>query len=676
MAQKLKGITIEIDGDTKGLQDSLKGVNSSIFNVSKELKQVQSALKLDPSNTELLKQKQELLGQAIADTKAKLEQLKTAQQQMGDTANMTEEEKEQYRELSREIVVTESKLKSYNEELENTNQKTSKIDFGKLKDGLKKVGEVAVEVGKKMAEVALAVTGALEGILTKAVKSAGELEQNVGGSLAVFGDELAGNVQEKASKAFDTMGLSANQYLATINKMGSLMKGSGIDNAKALDLSSQAMQRAADVASIMGIGVEDAMNAIAGAAKGNFTMMDNLGVAMNATSLSAFALEKGLGKTYQQMTQGEKVELAMQMFLEKSSFAAGNYTKENETLSGSFTTLKAAMDNFLSGAGEVDQLIDSFLNFADVLVKKILDIAPKLVKGIVKLVKEIAPKIPPILIELLPVLIDGAFSVMQSLLDAIVENIEPIAKMVTDLMLKLVDFIIQNLPLILQAAIQIVLALALGIADHLDELIPAIIECVLTMAEILIDNVDKLIPAAIQLVVGLAVGIVKAIPKLVARIPELIKALVNGLLNGLAAIGEVGVNLVKGLWEGIKNSFTWIKNKIKGWVGDVLKFIKKLFGISSPAKTTALDGKYLAQGLGVGFEKEMPNVIKDMNHALSGLSSSVSASVNPTINPTANTNPLIINIGNFNNTRSQDVQAFAHELELYRRNVASARGGV
>ena len=248
--------------------------------------------------------------------------------------------------------------------------------------------------------------------------------------------------------------------------------------------------------------------------------------------------------------------------------------------------------------------------------------------------------------------------------------------MVTDLMLKLVDFIIQNLPLILQAAIQIVLALALGIADHLDELIPAIIECVLTMAEILIDNVDKLIPAAIQLVVGLAVGIVKAIPKLVARIPELIKALVNGLLNGLAAIGEVGVNLVKVLWEGIKNSFTWIKNKIKGWVGDVLKFIKKLFGISSPAKTTALDGKYLAQGLGVGFEKEMPNVIKDMNHALSGLSSSVSASVNPTINPTANTNPLIINIGNFNNTRSQDVQAFAHELELYRRNVASARGGV
>lgn len=676
MAQKIKGITIEIDGETKGLQDSLKSVNSSIFNVSKELKQVQQALKFDPKNTELLKQKQDLLTQAIADTKNKLEQLKTAQQQMGDTANMTEEEQKQYRELSREIAITEGKLKSYNDELKNTEQSTKKIDWSKVVDGLKKVGEVAVEVGKKMAQMAVAVGTALAGILAKAVKSAGELEQNVGGAIAVFGDELSGEVQEKATKAFDTMGLSASQYLATINKMGSLMKGSGLDNTKALDLSSKAMQRAADVASIMGIDVEDAMNAIAGAAKGNFTMMDNLGVAMNATSLSAYALEKGLGKTYQQMTQGEKVELAMQMFLEKSAYAAGNYSRENTTLTGSFTTLKAAMDNFLSGAGDVSQVIDSLLAFSDVLVNTIIEIAPKLVDGIVRLVTEIAPKIPPILIEMLPILIEGAFNVMQSLIDAIVANVEPLVQMTVDLLMNLVDFILQNLPILLQAAIQIVIALALGIADHLDELIPAVVDCVLTIAEVLIDNVDKLIPAALQLIIGLSVGLVKAIPKLIARVPEIVKKLAQAFISVGSQMLDVGKNLVEGLWKGIKNSYEWIKNKIKGWVGDVLKFIKKLFGIASPAKTTALDGKYLAQGLGVGFEKEMPNVIKDMNHALSGLSSSVSASVNPTINPTANTNPLIINIGNFNNTRSQDVQAFAHELELYRRNVASARGGV
>jgi len=69
-------------------------------------------------------------------------------------------------------------------------------------------------------------------------------------------------------------------------------------------------------------------------------------------------------------------------------------------------------------------------------------------------------------------------------------------------------------------------------------------------------------------------------------------------------------------------------------------------------------------------------MLKDVNGAMRELTSGVEASVNPTINPSVNTSPLIINIGNFNNTRSQDVQAFAHELELYRRNLASAKGGV
>ncbi len=199
---------------------------------------------------------------------------------------------------------------------------------------------------------------AIVGVTAKAVKAQGELEQQIGGTEAVFG-KLAGTVQSDAAKAFDKMGVSANDYMQYINKMGSLMKGSGIDTQKAMNLSGQAMQRAADVASIMGISVDDAMTAISGAAKGNFTMMDNLGVAMNATSLETYALQKGLKKTYNQMSQGEKVELAMQMFMEKSAYAAGNYAKENKTFAGSLTTLKASFENLLSGTGSVDQVLNS-----------------------------------------------------------------------------------------------------------------------------------------------------------------------------------------------------------------------------------------------------------------------------------------------------------------------------
>jgi len=117
----------------------------------------------------------------------------------------------------------------------------------------------------------LAIAAAAIGkFIASAVTEGGELEQNLGGTEAVFG-EFAGNIQDSAQDAYKNMGLSASDYMATANKMGSLFQGSGMDQQKSLDLTSDAMQRAADVASVMGIDTSMAMESIAGAAKGNFT---------------------------------------------------------------------------------------------------------------------------------------------------------------------------------------------------------------------------------------------------------------------------------------------------------------------------------------------------------------------------------------------------------------------
>jgi hypothetical protein len=113
-------------------------------------------------------------------------------------------------------------------------------------------------------------------------------------------------------------------------------------------MTTSAMQRASDVASIMGIDINSAMEAVSGAAKGNFTMMDNLGVAINDTTLQIYAQEKGLGKLE---TTQQKVNAAMQMFLEKTEYAAGNYAKENETFAGALTTLRAELENLMAMAG-------------------------------------------------------------------------------------------------------------------------------------------------------------------------------------------------------------------------------------------------------------------------------------------------------------------------------------
>lgn len=184
-------------------------------------------------------------------------------------------------------------------------------------------------------------------MIKNAISLAGDLEQNIGGSESVF-KNYADTIQRTAETAASSLGLSQSKYLATATKMGALFQGSGFSVAQSADMVTQSMQRASDVASIMGISVDSAMEAVAGMAKGNFTMMDNLGVAINDTNLQIYAQEKGLGKL---STTQQKVNAAMQMFLDKSEYAAGNYAKENDTYSGALTTFKAELEDFAAEAG-------------------------------------------------------------------------------------------------------------------------------------------------------------------------------------------------------------------------------------------------------------------------------------------------------------------------------------
>ena len=265
-----------------------------------------------------------------------------------------------------------------------------------------------------MVKGAVAASTALGTATVAALKFSGELEQNIGGSAQVF-KEKAQEMQATAEKAFDTMGLSASDFLANANKIGALLQGSGFGIPESAQLATNVMQRASDVASIMGIEVSAAMEAVTGAAKGNFTMMDNLGVAMNATTIEAYALAKGINTSYASMDNQQKVGLAMEMFLEKTAYAAGNYARENETLAGSLNTAKAALKNFMSGAGSVEDVTDSLSNASEVILKNIGELLPELVEGLEGIVDNLIPVLPEIISKLIPSVI--------SILGSLIENI-------------------------------------------------------------------------------------------------------------------------------------------------------------------------------------------------------------------------------------------------------------
>lgn len=255
-----------------------------------------------------------------------------------------------------------------------------------------KLSAGTIAIGNLMSDMTKAGARMFFNLTKDSLNLAGQLEQNLGGTEAVFG-AWAENVQGKAATAFKDMGLSMSDYLANANKMGALFKGSGFSTAEAFDMSSNAMQRASDVASIMGLDINSAMEAVSAMAKGNFTMMDNLGVAINDTTLANYALEKGMTKSVAKMSTAEKISLAYMLFMEKTAGYAGNYAKENDTLAGSLQTAKAAFDNFMSGGGTVDDFVDATLHAGKVVIRNLGEIVPRLGQGVLEAMRKAWPKL-------------------------------------------------------------------------------------------------------------------------------------------------------------------------------------------------------------------------------------------------------------------------------------------
>lgn len=499
-------------------------------------------------------------------------------------------------------------------------------DLDKKSSGISsKMGGIAKSVGSAFVKGSAVAGTALVGLIGKSVSMAGELEQQLGGTEAVFG-QFASQVQAQSKEAFSTMGLSANDYMATMNKMGALMQGSGLDIETSMDLSSQAMQRASDVASIMGIDIDMAMESIAGAAKGNFTMMDNLGVAMNATTIEAYALSKGINKSYNEMTKAEQVQYAMQMFLEKSSYAMGNYSKENETFAGSLQTLKASFGNFMSGAGSIDDVINSVVSFGNILVKSITEMAPKITTGIVQLLNGIIPQIPVLLQSLLPSVVTGVISLIQGIINMLPTIITMLAGM---------------LPTIITALINGLVTIIQTLAQMLPELMPVIIDAILGIIPILIDNLPLFIKAGWQLITGLLEGIIRSVPTLLSYIPKIISSLFNYFKQMPKMAIDIGINLVKGIWNGISNVTGWVLGKIKGFGKSILNGIKGIFGIRSPSTEFAWVGKMNAEGLieGMdGMEKEVQQSFDGMFDLSPQLYGTSSTNMSPNVNVVVNSN--------------------------------------
>jgi TP901 family phage tail tape measure protein len=261
VANRIKGITVEIGGDTTGLDKALKSVNTSIKSTQSALKDVNRLLKLDPSNTELLSQKQRLLKDAIAATKEKLDSLKVAQEQAKQQLENGELGQDKYDALQREIVETEEELRRLQQEAATTNTALSKIDVAGQK--METVGNSIAGAGKKM----MGVTTVIGGVGVAAVKTAADFDSAMSQVAAVSG---------ATGKDFDALRNKARE-------MGAKTKFSATEAAEAMNYMAMAGWKTEDMLD----GIEGVMNLAAASGEDLAATSDIVTDALTAFGLSA-----------------------------------------------------------------------------------------------------------------------------------------------------------------------------------------------------------------------------------------------------------------------------------------------------------------------------------------------------------------------------------------------------
>ena len=461
------------------------------------------------------------------------------------------------------------------------------FDNGKLKASEKEVEQETKTFGQKLAsgaknvgsKMAVGIAGAMgtaAGATVAAAKKAfdlyGEYEQLAGGVETLFGDS-ASVVMSNADKAFKTAQISANEYMATATSFSaSLLQGLGGDTKKAAEYADRAIIDMADNANKMGTSMESIQNAYQGFAKQNFTMLDNLKLGYGGTKTEMERLISDASKmTDVQKELGISVEEGNMSFdnmvnaisvVQKKMGIAGTSAQEaGKTIQGSFNSMKASWNNFLTALGDPDadmeqamndlmdsigtfldnalpvleNILDKIVDYLPVLIDKIIEKLPELITKLVPKIIEAAVKITFALIKNIPQLISAIFQALMSAVGALVTSLaEAFADLFGPIGQSLGNFfsgVWETLCNGAQAAWEGIQAIFGGIAEWFGSVFRAAWE-----------GVKAVFETGGKIFMGIVDGITNAF-----------KVIVNGIISGINAVVAIPFNAINGFLSFLKS---------------------------------------------------------------------------------------------------------------------------
>ena len=626
----IKGITIKIGGDTTGLDKALKETNKKSRELESELKAVDKALKLDPNNVTLVKQKQDLLKDSIKETKSKLDVLKEAQSQVTAQYKKGEIDAGQYRAFQRELETTKSKLSSLKDEKKNVNAigTAFKEAKDKVEPVIKKVEKVGSAIGGA-ASKAVKFTATLGKIDTAMIGKAADgfkkYTQTIGVGLAAVTTALAANVEVSREWNSDMTKLktnaetSGNDFDFIKSKMQDLVAITGESDSSIEALSN-----------LMAVGFSDeqmtpAINALSGAVEKfpDTLKIESLSDSLQETLATGAAtgqfseLIGRMGDSVDDFNAGlqnctseaERQQYALD-WLANSGLSEINdeyqsankstldYERASFELQDALASLGTAFTPVMAGA---KGMAADFLTKSLPAVQKLSGGFTKLFDGVSSLLDAydsggldgLTEQIPIVisglfssasetLAENAPTLITAATTVLTSIIQSLAQSAPSLINSILPSLLNgffgLINALVSTIPTLVpelvQGAITLFLGLIDGLNDVIGQLMPMLPDLIKQITDTLIENLPAIIEGGFQLLTGLITGLTKCTPDLINAIIALIPVITDSLTENLPALVKAGMELIVALAQGLPQALPDLIDALPEIIGAIIDGFK------------------------------------------------------------------------------------------------------
>ena len=449
------------------------------------------------------------------------------------------------------------------------------------------MGSAISAVGKFSAAAVAAGATAVAALTKSAVESYADYEQLVGGVETLFKDS-AGIVQEYAANAFQTAGLSANDYMETVTGFSaSLLQSVGGDTEEAARIADQAITDMADNANKMGSSMESIQNAYQGFAKQNYTMLDNLKLGYGGTKQEMERLladaEKLSGVHYDISNLNDVYE-AIHVVQGELGITGTTAEEASTTIQGSAAAMKAAWQNMLTGIadenadfdGLINNLVESVATFGENILPRI----ETALSGVGKLISGLAPIIvealPGLVENVLPGFIDAIMEVVNSIVEAIPEVIPVLIQALVDIVMQLIECLAENLPTIIEAVIQGLEQIMNSLAENLPTIISGITQMLLQVIQVIISNAPQFLQAYLNLLLSFTQAVLQALPQIIEALPTLINGIIDFLKQAIPMVMDGFIQLMTSLCEALPEIIATINEVLPQLIDGIISGIVAL----------------------------------------------------------------------------------------------------